>query len=163
MRLKVKNFCQIQRWGRAGTGTLDLMISVEFRMLACPTLPPTGRRGKCGFISHCIYMWNLVFKSLLTVMVSRGLSSVSRKHRHFQGQLREKEEWCKMNLPRIKKGEAGKEKEGIRWQAFRAFLCVHISSASYYKNADLDSAGLEWDLGFWISSELPDGTLVQGL
>lgn len=53
-----------------------------------------------------------------------------------------------MNLPRIKKGEAGKEKEGIRWQAFRTFLCVHISSASYYQNADLDSAGLEWDLGF---------------
>lgn len=125
MRLKVKSFCQTQRWGRAGTGTLDLMLSVEFGMLACPTLPPTGRRGKCDFISCCICIWNLVFKSLLTVMVSRGLSCVSRKHGHFQGRLKEKEEWCKMNAPRIKKGEGRKEK---RRNLMAGFSSINVRS-----------------------------------
>lgn len=57
---KVKCFCQTEvSWDWNSD-----QMTAEFKTLACPTLPPTGREGKCSFFSHWLWIWNLIFKCL---------------------------------------------------------------------------------------------------
>lgn len=70
-----------------------------------------------------------------------------------------------MENERIKNQERGGE-ERKRSDLMAGFSNVNVrlftSAQHLFKNADLESADLEWDLGFRISSQLPGDTDALG-